>query len=120
MTLVLPYPPTVNHYYRAGARGARFLTARALAYRDAVAAIVYVERANRSLTSRLGVDVLVHCPDRRERDLDNLAKSLLDALQHAAVYRRDSQIDRLCFERGPVQRGGAVRVTITKREEITE
>ena len=52
-------------------------------------------------------------PDRRKRDLDNLPKSLLDALTHARVWSDDSQVDDLRITRGPVVKGGIVNVTIT-------
>jgi crossover junction endodeoxyribonuclease RusA len=38
-------------------------------------------------------------PDRRRRDLDNIQKPVLDALQHAGVYEDDSQIDLLVTRR---------------------
>jgi len=44
--------------------------------------------------------------------LDNLLKAVQDALQHAGVYRSDSQIDRLEVERGSVTKGGRVDVLV--------
>jgi crossover junction endodeoxyribonuclease RusA len=38
-------------------------------------------------------------PDRRRRDLDNLLKPTLDALQHGGVYEDDSQVDLLVVRR---------------------
>jgi crossover junction endodeoxyribonuclease RusA len=38
-------------------------------------------------------------PDRRQRDLDNLQKPALDAMEHAGVYQDDSQIDLLLTRR---------------------
>ena len=97
--LVLPYPPSVNHYYRPGERnGQRFLTAR----------------AKKRLKSRLALDVVVNCPDRRERDIDNLSKAVLDSLQAAGVFERDSQIDYLCVQRGSVVKGGMVSVVVAE------
>jgi len=43
-------------------------------------------------------------PDRRRRDLDNLLKSVLDALEHAGVYADDSQVDLLVVRRCEVDR----------------
>jgi crossover junction endodeoxyribonuclease RusA len=113
--LVLPYPPSVNHYYRPGERnGQRFLTARALDYRHAVSLIVAAARAKKRLKSRLALDVVVNCPDRRERDIDNLSKAVLDSLQAAGVFERDSQIDYLCVQRGSVVKGGMVSVVVAE------
>lgn len=120
MRLTLPWPPTVNSYYRNGNRpGFRYLTNEAKAFRTHVSLIVGLERARKVLTARLRVVVVANPPDRRERDLDNLHKGLLDALQHAGVYERDSQIDDLRIVRGPVVKGGQVVVSIEPAEPVT-
>jgi crossover junction endodeoxyribonuclease RusA len=41
------------------------------------------------------VDVCADRPDNRRRDLDNLLKPLLDAMEHAGVYVNDSQVHDL-------------------------
>src|SRR5690606_9863874 len=51
-------------------------------------------------------------PDRRRRDLDNIQKPVLDALQHAGVYEDDSQIDLLLTRRRTPTKGGALQVRI--------
>lgn len=110
--LALPFPPSVNHYYRHV--GARTLISRGgRAYRDAVIALL---RSRRSppLTGRLQVSIQIHPPDRRRRDLDNVQKSLLDALQHAGVYADDSQIDTLTITRRDPVPGGAALVAISE------
>lgn len=56
-------------------------------------------------TERLRVELLVTPPDKRLRDLDNLLKATLDAMQKAAVYDDDSQIDELIVRRQPVRKG---------------
>jgi crossover junction endodeoxyribonuclease RusA len=53
-------------------------------------------------------------PDRRRRDLDNLAKPTLDALEHAGVYEDDSQIDLLIIRRQDVVHGGRLEVSVTE------
>jgi len=60
------------------------------------------------------VIVTAYPPDKRKRDLDNILKALLDAMQ-GSLYEDDSQIDQLLIKRGDVIKGGKVRVTI---EEI--
>lgn len=64
------------------------------------------------LPGRLRVRIKVCPPDRRRRDLDNVQKALLDALEHGGVYADDGQIDRIEVERGPVTPGGCVVVEV--------
>jgi Holliday junction resolvase RusA-like endonuclease len=106
----LPFPPSVNHYWRRV--GARTLISRqGRRFRSDVVRLL----ANRGMTPLAGpldVRVEVHPPDRRRRDLDNLQKSLLDSLQHGGVYGDDSQIDRLDAWRFDPVEGGKVVVRI--------
>jgi crossover junction endodeoxyribonuclease RusA len=50
--------------------------------------------------NKLSVKIIACPPDKRRRDLDNLLKATLDALQHAGVYKDDCQIDDLHISRG--------------------
>jgi len=43
-------------------------------------------------------------PDRRRRDLDNIQKPVLNALEYATMYEDDSQIDLLITRRGPIDK----------------
>jgi crossover junction endodeoxyribonuclease RusA len=56
--------------------------------------------------------VLAYPPDHRRRDLDNLAKAILDALQHAGVYGNDCQVKLLTLAMMDTD-------TINPRAEIT-
>jgi len=52
------------------------------------------------LTGRLAVRLQLYPPDRRKRDVDNLAKAPFDAITaSAAVWLDDSQVDTLLIER---------------------
>lgn len=53
-------------------------------------------------------------PDRRRRDLDNLQKPTLDALEHAGVYADDSQIDLLITRRGERSNPPRVEISLTE------
>lgn len=113
MILTLPWPPTINHYYAPGQRpGTYYMTAAARAYRIEVSTRVGAQRMRQGLTGRLRLCIVACPPDRRARDLDNLLKAVQDALQHAGVYRSDSQIDRLEVERGSVTKGGRIDVLV--------
>jgi crossover junction endodeoxyribonuclease RusA len=51
-------------------------------------------------------------PDRRRRDLDNIQKSVIDAMQHAGMYEDDSQIDLLLTRRGEVIKAGRIEIQL--------
>lgn len=105
--LKLPYPPSVNHYWRRV--GARTLISRGgRAFRVAVCSIL-AARGVRPLSGPLMVNIDVFPPDKRRRDIDNCLKSLLDALQHGGAYLDDSQITVLhATKHAPVQDGHVV------------
>jgi crossover junction endodeoxyribonuclease RusA len=91
--LDLPYPPTANTYYRHV--GFRTLISRAgREYRRRVQAAC-AAGGIRPLAGPLAVCLDVHPPDGRRRDVDNIQKPLLDALQHAGAYGDDSQVKDL-------------------------
>lgn len=108
----LPYPPSVNHYWRR-VGGATLISRQGRAFRKAVCAMLSRSSAGR-LNGRLAVRILVCPPDARRRDLDNIQKALLDALEHGGVYDDDGQIDCLFVERGPFTPGGKVLVQVTE------
>jgi Holliday junction resolvase RusA-like endonuclease len=110
LDLELPYPPSVNHYWRRV--GPRTLISRGgRAFRRAVQATL-AARGVQPLTGRLAITIDVHPPDRRRRDLDNALKALLDALEHGGAYRDDAQIDDLRVRRGACVPGGCVWVRL--------
>lgn len=113
MQLTLPYPPSVNHYWRQDRkRGRTYIGKRGVEYRNAVEAELIGNTIR--YDGRLKVSICVCPPDRRKRDLDNVCKSLLDAISHAGVWGDDGQIDHLEVVRGDVRQGGCVRVTISE------
>ncbi len=116
IVLELPYPPSVNHYWRrVGHR--TLISKKGRLFRKRVLKMLSVHHRE-PLAGRLHVRVLVYPPDRRRRDLDNITKALLDALEHGGVYENDSQIDRLTIERGEVFKGGKAVVEITEVQPV--
>ena len=113
ITLELPYPPSVNHYWRHF-RGRTLISRGGRAFRDAVCAALAAAQV-RPLAGHLAVAVEVYPPDRRRRDIDNVQKALLDALEHGGAFRDDSQVVWLLTERAKVVPGGKTVVRIAER-----
>jgi crossover junction endodeoxyribonuclease RusA len=110
----------VNHYWRSipvGRRCRVVISRDGRAYRRAVCAAFAVARPaewNGPLEGRLSTKVTLHPPTRRSIDIDNRMKALLDAMEHAGVYRDDGQIDHLEIVRGALVKTGAAAVEIVE------
>ena len=48
--------------------------------------------------------ISIYPPDNRVRDIDNVAKIILDALQYSKVYDNDNQIQKLIIERKEIKK----------------
>ncbi|KKK90576.1 hypothetical protein LCGC14_2721640 [marine sediment metagenome] len=113
--LTLPFPPSVNHYWVPNGRGGRRISNKGRVYRADVEAVVFDElRGWEAMTGPLRVTVTATMPDRRKRDVDNLFKAPLDALEHCRVFEDDNQVYRLLIERVAVEKPGHIVVEITQ------
>ncbi len=116
--LDLPFPPSVNGYWRNIAMGKRprtIISEKGRDYRAATIASILRQHSGYLLRGRLAVEVTLYAPDRRARDIDNYLKGLLDAITHSKeVWEDDGQIDELRIERGEIRKGGGCRVTVTE------
>ena len=113
--LTLPYPPSVNHYWRRV--GPRTLISReGRTFRKNVCALLSPGNGNGPRKppagGRIALAMDAFPPDRRRRDLDNIQKPVLDALEHAGVYEDDSQIDLLVTRRCEVTARGHVEIQL--------
>ena len=107
--LTLPYPPSINHYWRRV--GPRTLISReGRTFRKNVCALLGGGGPRKPPSGgRIALAMDAFPPDRRRRDLDNLLKCTQDSLAHAGVFEDDSQIDLLIVRRcKPVKGGKAV------------
>ena len=123
MEIVIPYPPSVNTYWRSIGRGRVIISRRGREYREAVNSAVaecFKERDDdpRPLLGRLEVVIKATMPDKRRRDIDNINKAALDALGYAGIYGDDNQIDDLRVIRGEVLSPGCLEVEITEIDGV--
>jgi len=110
--LTLPYPPSINHYWRRV--GHRTLISReGRTFRKGVCALLGGGGPRKPPAGgRIALALDAFPPDRRRRDLDNIQKPVLDALEHAGVYEDDSQIDLLLTRRRERTPGGRLEVAL--------
>ena len=93
LELELPFPPSINHYYRHV--GPRTLISReGRAFRRKVCSALSAAGV-KPASGPLAVGLELYPPDRRRRDIDNVQKPLLDALEKGGAYYDDSQIKKL-------------------------
>lgn len=112
---VLPFPPSVNRYYRNV--GYRTLLSRdGREYRKRVCSQL-AGRVGQPLSGPLEVQLDLFPPDRRRRDWDNFQKGIWDSLQHAGVYQDDSQIKRAVIEMHEPDGESRAEIRIQPRNE---
>ena len=114
LTLDLPFPPTVNGYWRNIGDNRTIISKQGRIFRQEVAEIVMANRAAWKIAKPVCVFVTYSPPDRRVRDLDNYAKALFDSLTHAGVWADDSQIREMHIAWGKTGKPGSTRITITE------
>jgi crossover junction endodeoxyribonuclease RusA len=91
VTLTLPWPPSVNTYWRTF-QGRMIISAKGRDYRKAATEQVALQGGAAGYQGKLCVEIEAFRPDKRRRDLDNLLKAALDACTAAGVWSDDSNI----------------------------
>lgn len=117
--MYLPWPPSVNRIWRTTSKGIIYLTKAAKEYRQMVCYIVAASRLKDAFPkdSHLEMTMLAYPPDNRHRDIDNICKCVLDALEDASVYNNDSQIRILHLEMLEMRKGGMITVTLNRMDQ---
>lgn len=116
--LYLPWPPTVNSYYKVARSGVRYLDKNVGIFRDRIAESISEQCPGLYLDEPIFMEVYLFPPDKRKRDLDNYMKGLLDALTEAGLWEDDSLIHQLHIYRGARVDGGQVKVEISEAGPI--
>jgi len=112
MIFTLPWPPSINHYWRRV--GPRTLISReGRTFRRNVCALLGGGGPRKPPAGgRVALAMDAFPPDRRRRDLDNIAKPVLDVFEHAGIYEDDSQVDLLVTRRREPVKGGRLEVRL--------
>ena len=111
LCLTLPYPPSINSYWRANGHR-RFISAEGRKFKQDVIAYVIANKVAKLGNVALSITIILQPRDKRKTDIDNRIKALLDSLQDAGVYDDDCQVEYLEVHRGETVKGGRCLVYI--------
>jgi Holliday junction resolvase RusA-like endonuclease len=123
LRFTVPGPPVPKQRARQGRGGHWYTPPETRGYELAVSACGTVARIRSRWPKADPVgrfDVMIHVflPDERARDVDNIAKSILDALNRN-VWRDDRQVARLVVNRHVDRATPRTEVTIARVEQAT-
>lgn len=121
VVLALPWPPSVNRYWRhiakGPAAGRTIISAEGRQYRREVGnALVVQQWGAFNDDDLLRVSIVANPPDNRRRDLDNIKKAIFDSLA-GQVYEDDAQIRAVQSCMGPKMTGGRVLIMIEQMSD---
>ncbi|HBS6405130.1 RusA family crossover junction endodeoxyribonuclease [Klebsiella pneumoniae] len=126
MKFILPFPPSVNSYWRSPnkgtAKGKLLVSEAGRKFKHAVRAVIIeqLKAVPKPSASPAEVVIVLYPPDYRRRDLDNYNKALFDALTYAGIWEDDSQVKRMTIEWGENAKGGRVEITITAFNKVLD
>lgn len=115
--LTIPYPPTVNHYYGRAKNGNVYIKFAGKTFRR----LVMLECLQKDVCTIHGyvlMQIDMYPPDKRIRNIDNILKALLDALEHGGAYDDDDQIIDLHIKKHvkEIRKGGVI---VVRFEELS-
>lgn len=115
LEIVLPYPPSVNHYWRHTRNGRHYISEKGQAFRQQVVEICTQFDPFKGAVQTV---LQVYYPDKRRRDPDNLEKALWDALTIGGLIGDDHNqilVDKRMITAG-FKKGGMVILKIRDYE----
>lgn len=103
LTLELPWPPSANTYWRKGKHGI-YLGPAGRRFKDEVTTdLHHVHGFDGALVT---VELSLNPPTKRQYDVDNRIKPVLDALQSAGIFNDDSQVQCVSACKAPIIKYG--------------
>lgn len=110
--LHLPYPPSANDLWTV-VHGRIVRTERYRRWKQAAAWAVTADRKRARVLGPYELEIRVARPDESRRDLDNLVKSLSDAIQAGGAITNDHFAQRITLEWDPSVEGVVVLILPT-------
>lgn len=111
LEIALPYPPSVNHYWKHTRNGRHYISDKGKAFRSEVVKICQQFDPFKGAVQTV---LQVYYPDKRKRDPDNLEKALWDALKIGGLIEEDDNqilVDKRTITAG-FKKGGMVVLKI--------
>jgi crossover junction endodeoxyribonuclease RusA len=93
LVLELPFPPSVNRLWRVGKGGRMYRSRPYMRWLKRAGLEWMVQRVNspiKRIDGPFTAEIILCAPDKRRRDVDNLAKAAMDALVHFGIIVDDS------------------------------
>lgn len=122
MNLLLPFPPSINTYWRNTLIKTRkgpvlrtLLSKRGRQYRDD--AIILIKKqvpVHDVIDYKVKMTIAFYPPTLRKYDVDNFSKAILDALTHANIWVDDELVYDLRTVKKEKHNGGAAVVSIER------
>ena len=108
LEICLPYPPSVNHYWKHTRQGKHYISK---AGREFKRIATEVCSQFDPFESAVEIKMEIYFPDNRPRDLDNLPKGIFDSLVGAGLIKDDNRkiIRKYSIEeKGVVSKGKSI------------
>ena len=122
LELILPFPPSVNTYWRHVDKGnftQTIISANGRKFKAQASRIArqqFIWKFIEPFSHPVSVKIRFYPPDKRVRDLDNYLKALLDAITEAGIWVDDRLVHELNLAWGGVRQGGSTSVSIREIE----
>ena len=91
--LELTRPPSVNRLWRTNKGGVMYRSEEYVQWRKVAQWQAYAQAKGHKIEGLFKITLRVARPDKRRRDIDNLLKAVLDAVDHAGLVRDDADCD---------------------------
>ena len=109
----LPYPPSINGYWRTF-RNRQIISKRGRDYIKLAAEVMdCLDLSNEKLTGDLSFKMTINPPTLRAYDIDNFTKGVFDALTKCGFWLDDGQVQQLTAIKGVKIKGGSVDIEVT-------